>query len=78
MSHFTEIRISQQISKNTKFHKNPSSGSRVVPWQTDMTKLIVVFCNFVSAPNNGLHKQLNLHTEIFLFKFYKSDQVLRK
>jgi len=33
---------------NTKFHKNSSSGSRVVPWgrteeQTDATALIVSF-----------------------------------
>ena len=35
---------------NTKFHENPSTGSRVVPWgQTDMTKLIAAFRNFVQA-----------------------------
>jgi len=36
---------------NVKFHENPSSESRVVPcgW-TDMTKLIVAFCNFANAP----------------------------
>ena len=38
-----------------KFHQNPSNGSRVVPFrqmadrQTDMTKLIVAFRNFVNA-----------------------------
>jgi len=46
---------------NTKFHENPSSGSRVVPcgWadgridgQTEMTKLIVAFRNFANAPKN--------------------------
>jgi hypothetical protein len=33
-----------QKSSNIKFHENPSSGSRVVPYgRTDMTKLIVAF-----------------------------------
>ena len=39
------------------FHKNPFSGSRVVPCgqtdgQTDMTKLIVAFRNYTKAPKN--------------------------
>jgi hypothetical protein len=41
------------LEKHTKvkFHKNPSSGSRVVPCgQTEMTKIIVAFLNFASAP----------------------------
>ena len=42
-------------NSNIKFHKNPSSGSRVVPWgltdrqthaRTDMMKLIVAFRSF--------------------------------
>ena len=38
-----------------KFHENPSSGRRVVPWgqtdgRTNMTKLVVAFRNFVNAP----------------------------
>jgi len=42
---------------NIKLHENPSSWSRVVPCgrtngQTDMTKLIVAFRNFASAPKN--------------------------
>jgi hypothetical protein len=46
---------------NTKFHENPSSGSRVVPYgradgridgQTEMTKLIIVFRNFANTPKN--------------------------
>jgi hypothetical protein len=42
---------------NTKLHENPSSGSRVVlcgrmNGQTDMTKPIVAFRNFASAPKN--------------------------
>ena len=42
-------------SSNIKFNENPSSGSRVVPWdgqtdrQTEMTKLIFAFCNFANA-----------------------------
>jgi hypothetical protein len=46
---------------NIKFHENPSSGSRVVPsrltdgrtdGQTDMTKLMIAFRNFVNALKN--------------------------
>jgi hypothetical protein len=45
-----KLAFSRQIFEekrlNTKFHQNPSSGSRAVPCrQTDMTKLIVAFCN---------------------------------
>jgi len=43
------LEFSRQIFKkylNTKFNKNPSSGSRVVACrQTDMTKLIVALRN---------------------------------
>jgi len=62
--------FSRQIfekSSNIKFHKNPSSGSRVVPCgqmvrrtdgrtyiQTDMTKLIVAFHNLANVPEKGL------------------------
>jgi hypothetical protein len=44
-------------SPNIKFHQNPSSGSRVVPfgypdrWK-NMMKLTVAFCNFANAPKN--------------------------
>jgi len=43
-------------SSNIKFHENLSSGSWVVlcEW-TDMTKLIVAFCNFVNARENRVH-----------------------
>jgi hypothetical protein len=48
-------------SLNTKFHENPSSGSRVVACgradgrtdgRTDMTKLTVAFHNFAKASKN--------------------------
>ena len=44
-------------SSDIKFHENPSSGSRVVPFgrmdiRRDMTKLIVAFRNFANAPEN--------------------------
>jgi hypothetical protein len=48
---------------NVKFHKNPSSGSRVVPCrqtdgrtdrQRDVAKLIVVFRNFANKPKMTL------------------------
>jgi hypothetical protein len=40
-----------ETALNTKRHKNPSSGSRVVPFgQTHMTELIVAFRNFANAP----------------------------
>jgi len=53
------LEFSRKIFKhfsNIKFHKNPSSGSRVIPCgrtdgQTDTTKLIVAFRNFAKAPN---------------------------
>ena len=53
-SDFYETRISstdfQKIS-NIKFHENPSSGSRLVPYgQTDMAKLTVAFRNLAKAP----------------------------
>ena len=43
---------------NIKFHKNPSSGGRVVPFggmdgQTDMMKLIVTFRNFANSLKNS-------------------------
>ena len=42
---------------NIKYHEHASSGSRIVPCgytdgRTDMTKLIVTFRNFKSAPKN--------------------------
>jgi len=44
-------------SSDIKFHGNPSIGSRVVPCRrtdilTDMTKLIVAFCNSGNTPKN--------------------------
>jgi len=40
-----------QKYSSIKFHENLSSGSWVVPCrETDMTKLIVTFCNFANPP----------------------------
>jgi len=40
---------------NIKSHDNPSSESHILPsrW-TDMTKLMVAFCNFANMPKNLL------------------------
>jgi hypothetical protein len=51
--------FSRQIFRkfsNIKFHENPSSGSRLIPWgrtdrQTDITRLTDAFRNFANAPN---------------------------
>ena len=56
-----KLAFSRQIfenSSNIKFHQNSPSGSRVVTCgqtygRTDMTKLIVAFPNFASAPKNS-------------------------
>jgi len=55
-----------QILENSKskFHENPSSGSRVVArgrtdGRTDMTNLTVAFSNFANAPKNNC--MLRLH-----------------
>jgi len=49
--------IFEKYSK-IKFHENPSSGSRVVPWgRADITTLIVAFRSFANAPTNA--KQQN-------------------
>jgi len=52
-----ELEFSQQIfdkSSNIKFHKNLSSGSRVVQCrQTGTTKLIVTFHNSVNMLKNA-------------------------
>jgi hypothetical protein len=50
--------IFEKVS-NIKFHQNSFSGSRVIPCgRTDITKLIVVFRNFVNAPRNGRRPRL--------------------
>jgi len=53
---------------NTKFHENPSSVSRVVPCGptdrlTDMTKLIVAYCNLTNAPES-VHFKIGSETRI--------------
>ena len=80
-----KLEYSRQIlekSSNTKFHENPSSGSRVFPCgrtegRTDMRKLIVAFRNFVNAPkichdlNLLWSKKRRWHTlKYFLFSIW--------
>ena len=52
-----KLRFSRQIFEkysNIKFNENLSGGSRVVPCRrTDMTKLIIAFCNFSNAPKRS-------------------------
>jgi len=53
-----KLKSSREIFQNTqniKFHENPSSGNRVLPFgrtdgQADMTKLIAVFFKFCECP----------------------------
>jgi len=55
LSNFNETCIfSKCFRKILRYHENPSSGSRVVPWggRTDMTKLIAAFRSFANAPEN--------------------------
>jgi hypothetical protein len=48
-------------SSHTKFHQNPSSGSRVVPYgQTDTTKLTDAFRDFANAPKKGTLEKFRL------------------
>jgi hypothetical protein len=51
-----ELEFSRQIFEkypHTKFHKNLSSGSAVIPCgRTDLTELTVVFRDFSDAPKN--------------------------
>jgi hypothetical protein len=57
-------------STNTKFHENPSSGSRVVPCgRKDMTKLIVTFRNFANVPK----KYSNFSTSLQLKKLWPKN-----
>jgi len=63
MKHELSRQIFEKYS-NTKFHENLSSGSRVVPcgWAY-MTKLMVVFRNFVNAPKTDDGRRLNEEME---------------
>jgi hypothetical protein len=51
--------------------KNPSIGSRVVPWgrtarRTDMTKLTVAFRNLANAPKIDFNNESDLLSDIYL------------
>jgi hypothetical protein len=60
LSDFNDLKFSRQIfeiSSNTKFNENPSSGIRVVACgrtdrRRDTTKLTVDIRNFANAPQN--------------------------
>jgi hypothetical protein len=48
----------EKKKKKTKFHENPSTGSRVVArGETNMKKLIVAFRNFANMPKNFIASQ---------------------
>jgi len=49
-----KLEFSQQIfRKYIKFHENPTSVSRVVPWgRADITQLMVAFQNFAYTTKN--------------------------
>ena len=52
---------------NIKFHENPSSGFRFVPYgQTCVTNLLVAFLNFANAPKMTL--QLHVRTSNIKFR----------
>jgi hypothetical protein len=62
---------------NIKFHENPSSGSRVVPYgqtdgQIDMTKLIAAFSNLAKAPKNAW----NLSQHPYLYGIHRDSLYL--
>ena len=64
------LRVFKKFS-NIKFHENPSNGSRVVACRrtdrwTDVTKLIVTFCNFANVPKNP-----SITTKEFLLLIYQ-------
>jgi hypothetical protein len=69
-----KLELLQQIfekSSNIKFHENPSSGSRIVPCgRTDrllaMTKLVVAFHSFSSAPKMICYNNKVLEEKYFL------------
>jgi hypothetical protein len=55
---------------NSIYHKNPSSGSRVLPYRrknthTYMTNLILAFRNFANAPNSTNGKVKTLQMTVF-------------
>jgi hypothetical protein len=70
---------------NIKFHKNPSSGSWVVPCgqtdgQTDMTKLTVGFDKFANAPKNT-HDHKNVHVGYYWaihIKIHAKQELLQR
>jgi len=70
----TELELSLWIFErywNIKFYENASSKSRVFPCgRTDMTKLIVAFCNFEKAP-----KKFQLHFCLYVHNFWPTTRL---
>ena len=61
-----KVKLSRKIFEkhsNTKFHENPSVSlscpCRRIDGQTDVTKLIVVLCNFAKASKNSVNIKVN-------------------
>ena len=67
----TKLEFSRHIfeeTSNIKFHKNPSSGSRVVPCgRTDITKLTIAFHNFANAQKNRFRFIFRKVSQICIF-----------
>jgi len=66
-----KLNLLDRFSKHTqtKFHENSSSESRVFPCgqtdgQTDITKLIVTFRNFVNAPKTVIFNFINNYLNV--------------
>jgi hypothetical protein len=61
LNHTWNFTMDFQNMLNIIFHENPSSGSRVVPWWwTGVTKLIVDFHHFSTAPNQDIPERKQL------------------
>jgi hypothetical protein len=83
-----ELAFSRQIfksSSNIKFHKNQSRESRIVPCgrtdgeidrQRDVTKLIVAFRNFATAPRNISSASLEMTANVVYSEPTRTSNVL--
>ena len=65
--------------QNTKFHKNLSTGSQVVPcWQTDMTKLIVALHTFANVPKKYRKKVIFDVSWMYMNSFFLYSENMTK